>query len=76
VSHTFFSGSYGGDAVKIDDDSCLECHICWYICDPKQGDDYWQIAPGTPFTKLPKHWSCPNCDGCKEDFMVVREVDL
>jgi rubredoxin len=73
VSGGFFGGSYGGDATKIDDNSRLECKICWYLYDPKQGDDYWQIPPGTPFSRLPEHWSCPNCDGRKEEFMVVRE---
>jgi rubredoxin len=74
VNDAFFGGSYGGDDSKIDDETCLECKICWYVYDPKRGDDYWQIAPGTPFSQLPDHWSCPNCDGRKEEFMVVREA--
>ncbi len=73
MSDAFFGGSYGGDDSKIDDETCLECKICWYIYNPKQGDDYWQIAPGTPFSQLPDHWSCPNCDGRRDDFMVLRD---
>ncbi|HHG86216.1 MAG TPA: rubredoxin [Bacteroidetes bacterium] len=69
---SFNPGSYGGDARKLNDDSILECKICWHIYDPKEGDEYWQIDPGTPFSKLPDHWSCPNCDGLKNDFMVVE----
>lgn len=65
-------GSFGGDIGKLDDDSSLECKICWYVYDPAQGDEYWQIPPGTPFTQLPEHWTCPECDGRKIDFMVVE----
>lgn len=69
----FFSGSFGGDAAKIDAATKLECKICWHVYDPADGDAYWQVPPGTPFAALPAHWSCPNCDGRKEDFMVVSE---
>ncbi|MEW8506398.1 MAG: rubredoxin [Candidatus Thiodiazotropha sp.] len=74
MSGDFFAGSYGGDDQKIQEESRLECKICWYIYDPAAGDAYWQIAPGTPFSQLPEYWSCPNCDGNKSDFMVVREA--
>ncbi len=69
----FFSGSYGGDSAKIRDDSRLECKICWYVYDPEQGDDYWHIPSGTPFSRLPEHWSCPQCDGKREDFLLMEE---
>jgi rubredoxin len=75
VNNAFFGGSYGGDDSKIEDDTRLECKICWYVYDPEHGDDYWQIPPGTPFSKLPEHWSCPNCDGNKDEFMVMRSGD-
>ena len=45
----FFGGSFGGDASKIDEKTRLECKICWHVYDPAEGDDYWQIPPGTPF---------------------------
>ena len=73
MSAEFLPGSYGGDANKLKDDSRLECKICWYIYDPANGDDYWQIPPGTPFSDLPDHWSCPECDGSKNGFMVLDE---
>lgn len=66
-----FNGSFGGDLSKLKDDDILECKICWWQYDPKKGDDYWQIPPGTPFSQLPEHWTCPQCDGRREDFMVV-----
>ncbi|MCU7931882.1 MAG: rubredoxin [Candidatus Thiodiazotropha sp. (ex Codakia rugifera)] len=74
MSDPFFAGSYGGDDNKLSRESRLECKICWYIYDPAAGDDYWQIPPGTPFSQLPAHWSCPNCDANKNDFMIVREA--
>lgn len=70
---SFFAGAYGGDVSKLQDDSKLECKICWYVYDPAAGDDYWQIAPGTPFARLPSHWTCPNCDGSKEGFLLMTE---
>lgn len=67
-----FEGSYLGDASRISSDQRLECKICWYIYDPKEGDSVWQIAPGTPFTELPEHWRCPECDGEKDQFMALE----
>ena len=66
-------GSYGGDAARISDADRLECKICWYVYDPVHGDDYWQIPPGTPFSRLPDHWACPECDGRKNGFMVIED---
>ena len=73
MSGHFFSGSFGGDAQKIDDATRLECKICWHVYDPAVGDDYWQIPAGTPFSKLPEHWSCPVCDAPKDGFMVLED---
>ncbi len=72
TNNAHIPGSYGGDSSKIQDDTRLECKICWYVYEPDQGDDYWQIPPGTPFSQLPEHWTCPQCDGKKIDFMVVE----
>jgi len=66
-----FTGSYGGDNSKLTADSKLECKICWHVYDPAEGDDYWQIEPGTPFYDLPDHWACPECDGRKDGYMVI-----
>ena len=71
MSAVHLPGSYGGDAGKLSDATRLECKICWYVYDPASGDDYWQDAPGTPFSQLPEHWTCPECDGNKFDFMVL-----
>lgn len=66
-----FEGSYMGDNSRIADDAIMECKICWYQYQPDEGDDYWQIEAGTPFSALPSHWRCPQCDAYKNSFMVV-----
>ncbi|MBN0986012.1 rubredoxin [Amphritea pacifica] len=66
-----FEGSYLGQNDQLSDATSLECKICWYVYDPGNGDDIWQIAPGTPFSQLPEHWRCPICDGDKNQFMVL-----
>ena len=69
----FLPGSYGGDPSKIGDATRLECKICWHVYDPSVGDEYWQVPAGTPFARLPDHWTCPECDGSKRDFMVLAD---
>lgn len=68
-----FEGSYLGHAERIADDARMECKICWHVYDPQQGDDYWQIPAGTPFSALPVHWRCPECDGEREQFMLLSD---
>lgn len=68
-----FEGSYGGDATRLGDGAILECKICWWTYDPAEGDEMRQIAPNTPFTKLPHDWCCPSCDAPKANFMVVDD---
>ena len=73
MSEQRFEGSYLGDNSRIHDDAIMECKICWYQYDPAQGDGVWQIPAGTPFSKLPDHWRCPECDGDKDQFMQVDQ---
>ncbi len=51
----------------------MECKICWTVYDPALGDEVWQIPPGTPFTDLPVHWTCPNCSALKQDFLRLDD---
>ena len=74
MSLNTFEGSYLGHAERIADSARMECKICWYVYDPAQGDSYWQIAAGTPFTQLPEHWRCPECDGDKNQFMLLPDA--
>jgi len=40
---------------------------------PAEGDPVWQIPPGTPFSELPAHWTCPNCACEKQKFLVLDD---
>lgn len=51
----------------------LECKICWYVYDPAAGDAVWQVPAGTPFGRLPAHWTCPNCAALQGQFMVLSD---
>jgi rubredoxin len=68
-----FEGTFLGDASRIADETRLECKICWYVYDPALGDSVWQVPPGTPFTQLPDHWRCPECDGDRHQFLVLDD---
>lgn len=48
-----------------------ECGVCWYVYRPDDGDDVWQVPPGTAFDALPSEWRCPRCDSPKEKFLEV-----
>ena len=49
------------------------CEYCDYIYDPALGDPENDIAPGTPFEKLPDDWVCPDCGVGKEEFVPIEE---
>ncbi len=59
--------------ARIDDATRLECRICWYLYDPAEGDEQEQIPPGTPFTALPEHWRCPQCDAEQDKFLPLSD---
>lgn len=44
------------------------CDICGYVYDPFEGDPVDDIAPETPFEKLPRDWKCPVCGAARKDF--------
>jgi rubredoxin len=62
-----------GHAPRIDATTRLECKICWHVYDPAEGDEVWQVPPGTPFDQLPAHWTCPNCSATRDQFMVLLD---
>jgi rubredoxin len=62
-----------GSGVPIGPTTRLECRICWAIYDPAQGDAVWQVPAGTPFDRLPEHWTCPNCSASKDGFLVLGD---
>ncbi len=66
-------GAWSGSERQIADDAKMECKICWHVYDPAEGDDVWQIPPGTPFAQLPEEWRCPQCDAPKDHFMPMND---
>lgn len=67
-------GSSTTDAsTRLNDDTRLECRICWYLYDPAEGDPEQQIEPGTSFLDLPDHWHCPQCDSEAQVFIPVDD---
>ena len=68
-----FEGSFLGDASRIPAHARMECKICWYVYDPAVGDPVWQVPAGTPFASLPGEWRCPECDGERQQFMVLQD---
>lgn len=68
---TTFEGTFFGDCDRLPSGARLECKVCWHVHDPAAGDPVWQVAPGTAFAYLSDHWRCPNCDGAKEQFMLL-----
>lgn len=60
-------------SLRLSDASRLECRICWYVYNPTEGDDLGQIQSGTPFSQLPDHWRCPQCDSGKEMFLPIED---
>lgn len=61
-------------ATRITDSTRLECRICWHVYDPTLGDEVAQIPPGTPFSMLPPHWRCPQCDAEKDKFLPMQSA--
>ncbi|MHB0991067.1 MAG: rubredoxin [Burkholderiales bacterium] len=68
-----FEASFSGATSRSPLSAKRECRICWYVYDPALGDAVWQIGAGTAFADLPPHWRCPNCDGDREQFLVIDD---
>ena len=62
----------GGPGNRRTDDVRMECKTSWNVYDPSKRDPVWQVPAGTAFVMLPVHWGCPQCDGDREQFMVVE----
>jgi rubredoxin len=62
-----------GDARAIGPATRMECKVCWHVYDPAVGDEVWQVPPGTPWSDLPPHWSCPNCSTTMDGFLVMSD---
>lgn len=44
------------------------CNVCGYVYNPAEGDPENNVAPGTPWEKVPDDWTCPVCGASKDEF--------
>ncbi|WP_243310266.1 rubredoxin [Fundidesulfovibrio agrisoli] len=44
------------------------CNVCGYVYNPAEGDPDNNVAPGTPWEKVPDEWTCPVCGASKDEF--------
>lgn len=47
------------------------CTLCGYEYDPADGDPDSDVAPGTPWEKVPDDYVCPVCGAGKDSFEPV-----
>lgn len=56
-----------------DDVLAAECPGCGYRYEVERGDEHEGFAAGTPWSRVPDDWSCPDCGvRDKTDFRVVE----
>ena len=60
-------------SARISENTRLECRICWHVYDPAAGDEIEQIPPDTPFSSLPEHWRCPQCEAEQDKFLPLAD---
>ena len=44
------------------------CDRCGYYYDPECGDEEGHVKEGTPFSRVPGSWICPECGAPKQRF--------
>jgi flavin reductase (DIM6/NTAB) family NADH-FMN oxidoreductase RutF/rubredoxin len=59
--------------VKVAKVVKYKCQVCGWIYDPSLGDPDGNIAPGTPFEKIPDSWVCPVCGASKDMFNKIED---
>ncbi len=59
--------------ARIHDDTSMQCKVCWYVYNPKEGCPESQTPAGTPFLALPQWWTCPGCGSDKNAFIPYED---
>lgn len=49
-----------------------QCFFCGYIYDEEKGEPEADVAPGTPWSKVPDSFLCPDCGAAKADFEMLE----
>jgi len=52
------------------------CDLCGYYYDPECGDEEGHIRPGTPFSRVPGVWVCPECGAPKRRFYKLDDDEF
>ena len=47
-----------------------KCSLCGFDYDEARGLPDEGFAPGTRWSEIPEHWSCPDCGYAKPDFQM------
>jgi rubredoxin len=63
-----------GETAPPEAGARLECGVCWWVYDPREGDPAREVPPGTPFAELPAHWSCPCCEAPRAKFLLASDA--
>ena len=53
-----------------------QCKHCLTVFDAKMGEPENDIAAGTSFESLPDNYTCPLCEGSKNDFVKTGKAEL
>ena len=51
-----------------------KCSLCGFEYDEAKGLPEEGFPPGTRWTDIPEHWSCPDCGYAKPDFQMEQQV--
>ena len=55
----------------MDRSARFTCPLCGYVYDEKLGDAHEGFPSGTPWTRIPENWPCPDCSvRSKPDFLA------
>lgn len=63
--------SFHALGARLQDAQALQCKICGAVYDPEVGDAAEGIEAGTPFSRLPESWRCPQCDAPQSHFLPL-----
>ena len=60
------------NAAEQDLGPCMQCSVCLWIYDPKEGEAMQDVAPGTRWEEVPDNFLCPECAMGKEVFDPIK----
>lgn len=58
---------------RIGPQTKMQCKVCWYVYDPQEGCEEFDIPSGTAFNDLPDYFTCPGCGNEKSGFLPLPD---